>query len=119
MIKIMCEECKPLTNYESLISKTPEELARFLAEIRNGITCILGTKDGCLHPDDPCSECWLSWLKSPVEVQMSETVAKRRDNLRLMWIAENNWLKREPPIWKFWAWWRWKRERPVWEEVSE
>lgn len=44
---------------------------------------------------------------------------EKRYSLWLMWIAEDKWLKREPPMWKFWEWLRWKRERPVWEEVSE
>ena len=65
--KKMSEGCKPLTNYERLVTKTPEELADFLPEIRNALTCIMGTKEGCLHPDDPCSECWLDWLMAPAD----------------------------------------------------
>ena len=44
---------------------------------------------------------------------------KRRYNLRLMWIADfDKWLNREPPMWRVFAWRRWKRERPVWTEVD-
>ena len=59
---------KPLTNYDRIISKTPEELA---------VIC----EDGCppQHECPPmkseeagrrsyCQKCWLDWLKSPVEV---------------------------------------------------
>lgn len=63
------EECglfkpKPMTNYDRLISKTPEELA---------ILC----EDGCppgapicnsVTTKERCQRCWLSWLKAPVEV---------------------------------------------------
>ena len=40
---------------------------------------------------------------------------KKRYNLRLMWIADfDMWLNREPPMWRVFAWQRWKRERPEW-----
>jgi len=40
-------------------------------------------------------------------------------NLRLMWITDfDKWLNREPPIWRVFAWRRWKRERPVWMAVG-
>ena len=40
---------------------------------------------------------------------------KRRYNLRLMRIADfDKWLNREPPMWRLFAWRRWKRERPAW-----
>lgn len=45
---------------------------------------------------------------------------KRRYNMRLQYIAEfGKWLDREPPMWKFWAWRRWKAERPMWVEVDK
>lgn len=37
---------------------------------------------------------------------------KKRYNVRLMGIVE--WLNREPPMWRVFAWRRWKRERPMW-----
>ena len=57
----------PQTNYDLLVSKTPEELARFLPEIRNALTCVLGIDDKCQRPDHPCFDCWLDWLNAPVE----------------------------------------------------
>ena len=62
------KERKPQTNYDRLISKTPEELA---------VIC----EDACpphWHECPPikgeemelksaCQKCWLDWLKSPVE----------------------------------------------------
>ena len=45
---------------------------------------------------------------------------KKRYNLRLQYIAEfQKWLDREPPMLRVFKWRRWKRERPVWEEVAE
>ena len=45
---------------------------------------------------------------------------KKRYNLRLMWIADfDKWLNREPPMWRVFAWRRWKRERPVWVEADD
>ena len=44
---------------------------------------------------------------------------KKRYNLRLMWIADfDKWLNKEPPMWRVFAWRRWKRARPVWTEVN-
>ena len=76
-----CVECglsrknyKPLTNYDRLISKTPEEMAQAIEEFSyDVVTC---PKDKChLEPMSPydsldrneCRKCWLKWLKSPVE----------------------------------------------------
>lgn len=52
---------------------------------------------------------------------MSERQEKRkRYNQRLQFIAEHEkWLLSEPPMWKIFAWRRWKRERPIWQEVYE
>ena len=44
---------------------------------------------------------------------------KKRYNLRLQYIAEfGKWQDREPPMWKIFAWHRWKAERPKWVEVD-
>ncbi len=44
---------------------------------------------------------------------------KRRYNLRLQYISEfEKWLLREPPIWKFLKWRKWRDERPVWREIE-
>lgn len=58
-----------LTNYDRLISKTPEELAEWMckAQFREGEFC--PPKRGwqyCLMADG-CHECWLDWLKSPAD----------------------------------------------------
>lgn len=45
---------------------------------------------------------------------------KRRYNQRLQYIAEfGKWLDAEPPMVRIFAWWRWKKQRPVWEEAVE
>lgn len=66
---------KPMTHYDRLISKTPEELAQAIEEFSyDVVTC---PKDKChlerMSPYDSldrneCRKCWLAWLKSPVEV---------------------------------------------------
>lgn len=50
-----------ITNYDRLISKTPEELAEWLDDNDSNFPI----SDGGAH--------WLSWLKSPVEVDNGET----------------------------------------------
>ena len=50
-------ETKPLTNYDSLISKTPEEMANALASVETGVNT---------YGDDVYYH-WLSWLKSPAK----------------------------------------------------
>lgn len=38
---------------------------------------------------------------------------KRRYNARLEYIASwEKWLKSEPPMWQFWRWHQWRRNRP-------
>ena len=73
-----------------------------------------------LHPASlliGCSDCKPNQRG---EEQMSERQEhKKRYNLRLQYIAEfGKWLDREPPIWKIFAWRRWKAERPLWEEIK-
>ena len=46
-----------ITNYDSLISKTPEEMANALASVETGVNT---------YGDDVYYH-WLSWLKSPVD----------------------------------------------------
>lgn len=48
---------KPKTNYDLLISKTPEELAKTLHDLT-----LISTEIGL------SAEWWLQWLKSTVEV---------------------------------------------------
>ena len=60
------KERKPQTNYDRIISKTPEELAEWL---RNVITeC---SRCPCNETpvlcEKPCKECLFDWLKSPTD----------------------------------------------------
>lgn len=44
---------------------------------------------------------------------------KRRYNQRLQFIAAfEKWLAEEPPMFRIFAWWRWKRLRPTWEDFT-
>ena len=44
---------------------------------------------------------------------------KKRYNRRLEFIARfDKWLRNEPPIWRFFKWHRWKKNRPMWEETE-
>ena len=55
----------PKTNYDRLISKTPEELAVWINN--NSCLCAPG-KEPC--EDGECEECWLDWLRQEVEEKM-------------------------------------------------
>ena len=56
-------EKPPITNYDRLISKTPEELAEWLVMIEQRIIEKNPTLErSALYAD------WIAWLKSPVEV---------------------------------------------------
>ena len=54
---------------------------------------------------------------------MSESKEHRvRQNLRLTFIAAfYRWLAEEPPMWRVFAWRRWKRQRPepTWTEAEK
>lgn len=57
-----------LTNYDRLISKTPEELAEWIMRepsIWYHAVCPPGTGSDC--STSPCKQCWLDWLKSPAD----------------------------------------------------
>lgn len=53
---------KPLTHYDCLISKTPEEMAEWINN--NSCLCAPG-KEPC--EDGECEECWLDWLRQEAE----------------------------------------------------
>lgn len=53
---------KPMTNYSRLVSKTPEELARWIASRKETCPPINGYKCSIMT----CEECWLDWLKQEV-----------------------------------------------------
>ena len=62
-------ETKPLTNYDRLISKTPEELAEWFCRVQFRAGDVCPPEHGwtlCQYAEG-CKDCWLSWLKSPVE----------------------------------------------------
>ena len=58
---------KPQTNYDCVISKTPEEMAEFLSHGVWHWEC-----ENCKKPrrhmikDSDCTKCWLNWLVSIV-----------------------------------------------------
>jgi hypothetical protein len=64
---------KPMTNYDLLISKTPEELAEWIMREPSIMHSLIGYYAFCPPgiggdcPISPCEQCWLDWLKSPVE----------------------------------------------------
>ena len=63
-------EPKPMTNYDRLISKTPEELADFLVSTMTCTACRDMHGGQCPKPfvHVKCRDMILGWLKSPVEV---------------------------------------------------
>lgn len=67
-----------ITNYDFLISKTPEELAEWILRepsimhplIGHYTFCPPGIGGDC--PTRPCKQCWLNWLKSPADKEGTE-----------------------------------------------
>ena len=57
----------PPTNYDLLVSKTPEELADWIELLLCPSNCP-DEQMGEACARTTCDGCWLSWLKSPVEV---------------------------------------------------
>lgn len=59
-------QTKPITNYEMLIRKTPEELASFMnhgaCPPGEDVSELCYDEDGGSVPDI-CNLCWLKWLK--------------------------------------------------------
>lgn len=58
---------KPIINADRIRAMTDEELAEFIAEVRNAITCVISDEDSCRNPDEPCQKCWLDWLRQEVK----------------------------------------------------
>lgn len=63
-------EAKPQTNYDRIISKTPEELAVWLAQQEYRRPRFDGWLPLCNHVMGPrtchkdgCEKCWLDWLR--------------------------------------------------------
>ena len=61
---------KPQTNYDRLISKTPEELAKWIVEIVDCNECeeMHGFRMCDAVPGKACEDYWAGWLNAPVEV---------------------------------------------------
>lgn len=62
-----CYYYKTATNYDRLVSKTPEELARRIAARTACMDCILLEECNRRTGRRRCVDMWLDWLKSPVE----------------------------------------------------
>lgn len=62
-IRSVYQEPKQQTNYDRIISMTPEELAEWIAKMRNSLYCVLAREYGCKYPDGTCYGCWLDWLR--------------------------------------------------------
>ena len=56
---------KPQTNADRIRAMTDEELARWIATTADDNCPDTAHERYC---DNRCGECWLDWLKSPVEV---------------------------------------------------
>lgn len=63
---------KPIvTNYDRIISKTPEELAEWLYIMRSRLTCIPDIQiEKCAKKTD-CKKCYLEWVKMEGEAKCS------------------------------------------------
>jgi len=64
---VSCRETRTVepTNADKLRSMDDEELGRFLANIRNEITCVISGIYGC--EEDSCDKCWIKWLEEVSE----------------------------------------------------
>lgn len=62
---------KPITNYDGLVSKSPEELAWVIVESIDCEVCktLHNAEDGrCpCKPNQSCGDLWLDWLKQEAE----------------------------------------------------
>lgn len=59
---------KPMTNADRIRSMSDEELAEWMAINTDCFFCKVKNKNICSLDEGTCTEEWLSWLKSPVEV---------------------------------------------------
>lgn len=60
---------KPITNYDRIISKTPEELALFLSDVVDCGVCeeMHGFRMCDAAPGKACEDCWAGWLRQEVK----------------------------------------------------
>ena len=59
---------KPRTNYDSIVSKSPEDLAKWLSFLAPCCHCeaVPEERNQVIHPHN-CYEKWLEWLKQEVQ----------------------------------------------------
>ena len=62
-------EPKPITNYDRIISKTPEELAVLISESIDCGVCkeMHGFRMCDVAQYKSCEDCWLDWLKKEAD----------------------------------------------------
>ena len=70
----ICTRCgnnepKPITNYDRIISKTPEKLAMFLSDVVDCGVCeeMHGFRMCDAAQDKACEDCWAGWLRQEAE----------------------------------------------------
>jgi len=67
-----CEDClqgdrfepKPTTNADRIRAMTDDELAEWLSDMHDSVTCPNG---GAINCNPSCKRCWLDWLKEEVD----------------------------------------------------
>jgi len=62
------QRTKPMTNADRIRSMTDEELAEWMAINTDCFFCKVKNKNICSLDEGTCPEEWMSWLKSPAEV---------------------------------------------------
>ena len=64
-----CEDFQPMINYDRIVSKSPEELAKiFVCKCCPSVffSNFTPEENPCnKYSADDCFKCWLNWLKSP------------------------------------------------------
>ena len=60
-----CADFRPMTNADRIRVMTDEELAAYMGDVQTWGGC---PNHGARNCKENCADCWLDWLKSPVEV---------------------------------------------------
>lgn len=63
-MKIESHESEPQTYGDRIRRMTDEELAEWLSDMHDTVTCPNG---GAIDCNPSCKRCWLDWLKKEVE----------------------------------------------------
>ena len=58
------EEKKPVTNADRIRAMSDEELAEWLSDMHDAVTC---PNNGAIDCNPSCKRCWLDWLKQEVK----------------------------------------------------